>query len=370
MRIVLIAFHFAEYAYRLASELARDNEVLLFLGSENARQELGSTFPSETHPNLTIHRLPDRGLKNPMMAWNLAQLVFRVHRFHPSVVHCQETFKDYLIGSMMFLKRYPLVLTIHDHIPHSGRDSRLRKRISFYRDYLREIPDSVIVHGDRIARETADLLPKLKSSIFSIPHGALGQTIGEITYDWDVGSMLFFGRIEAYKGLKYFIAAINLLRSEGLAVKGIIAGTGHDLESHRLELRSNDAFELIETYIPSDQIPALFRRANAIVLPYVDATQSGVAAFAQQFGRPTVATNVGSVSETIRDGFNGLIVKAENVEDLANAIRKIATDQTFAETLSKNAKAMAEGNLCWSNIATQTIKVYADTLLIRAKKSA
>jgi glycosyltransferase involved in cell wall biosynthesis len=368
VRIALIAFHFAEYAYRLASSLAKDNEVLLFLGSENSRQELGSTFPSEIPINLTIHRLPDRGLKNPLLVWNTAQLVYRIYKFNPAVVHCQETFKDYFIGSLKFLRRYPIVLTIHDHISHSGRDSRLRKRIAFYREYLRKSPDSVIVHGDRIARETANLLPKLKANIFSIPHGALGDSTSEITFDWDKGAMLFFGRIEAYKGLRYFIAAIRLLRSEGLTVTGIIAGTGHDLESYRSELESSDAFELIETYIPNDEIPSLFRRANAVILPYVDATQSGVAALAQQFGRPTVATNVGSVSETVRDGYNGLIVEPGNVEVLANAIRKIITNQVFAQMLGMNAKAMAEGNLSWCNIASETIKVYADAIDSRAKK--
>lgn len=358
MKITLISFHFAEYAFLLASTLSARHEVQLILNQKNAERELGQRLKAPAGQKLEIILLPDYGLKNPLMLLNVFKIVSKVRKFAPDVVHCQEAIFDYLMAALAFLRKYPLVLTIHDHIPHSGIDAHARKRIIFYQRRLRHLPNVVIVHGERIRQESENLLPWLRGRIMAIPHGPLGEAAGMRNEQWERGNLLFFGRIEQYKGLRYFIDAVKALNSEGVAVKGVIAGTGADLEHYRAEIESDNRFELIDRYIDDNEIPAIFSRANVVVLPYTDATQSGVVAMALRFARPIVATDVGSIGEVVREGFNGLLVPPRDVPALAAAIKTLVNNSQLALTMGQNASQLASSELSWGAIAERTENAY------------
>lgn len=358
MKIALIAFHFAEYTYRLACALAEQHQVLLILNANNAQRELGQSLYMDCPAQLEIILLQDYGLLNPRMLLNSIKIISAIREFSPDVLHCQESPKDYLMAALLFIRKYPFVLTIHDHVPHSGQDANSRKRIALYKWQLRKIADVVIVHGEHILEETGMILPRLKGLIFSISHGPLGEPPPAINPPWEDGALLFFGRIEKYKGLPYLIEAVKILRNQGVHVKSIIAGTGQDLELYRDEITANPIFELIDRYIPSEEVPALFGRANVVVLPYTDATQSGVVAMALQYGRPIVASDVGSIGEMVKDGFNGFLVPPQDSIALANAIKRLISDSALAVNMGKNAVDLVKGELSWSAIAQKTLGVY------------
>ncbi|TCV83439.1 glycosyltransferase family 4 protein [Sulfurirhabdus autotrophica] len=358
MKITLISFHFSEYTFLLAKALSVRHEVQLILNQKNAERELGDRLNPVEGQQFEIIVLPDYGLKNPLMLFNIFNIVSRIKRFSPDVVHCQEAITDYLMAALLLLRKYPLVLTIHDHIPHSGIDSQARKRIIFYQQRLRHMPDVVIVHGDRIKNESEKLLPWLQDRIVAIPHGPLGEAPEMHDEQWESGNLLFFGRIEQYKGLRYFIDAVKVLNSENVAVKGVIAGTGRDLENYRDEIESDSQFELIDRYIDDQEIPGIFNKANVVVLPYTDATQSGVVALALRFGRPIVASEVGSIGEVVREGFNGLLVPPKDVPALADAIKKLVNNSQVTTLMAQNARVLASTELSWETIAEKTEKAY------------
>lgn len=361
MRIALIAFHFAEYVYRLARALAEQHQVLLLLDRANAADELGAEALKST-PRLRIEQYPNYGLKNPRFLCNTWRITRAVRRFTPDVVHFQEAPRDYLVAALPWLRRYPWVLTIHDHTPHSGRDTHDRRRIVFYRDVMRRQADAVIVHGERIRQELGSLLPWVVTHSFAIPHGVLGGAASSTSRPWEPGRLLFFGRIEQYKGLACLVDAVAILQSKGVSVKVVIAGTGEDLDRHRERIAGNPMFELREGYIPHVEIPELFARANAVVLPYTDATQSGVAAMAMQFARPVIASDVGSIGEVVSHGANGLLVPPRNAEALAQAIETLVGDSILSAHLSEGARRTAREQLSWTAIAHKTVQVYAVAL--------
>jgi len=358
MRIALISFHFAEYAFLLGSALADQHEVLLILNKENAERELGSRLSCADKPGLKIVCLPERGLKHPLMFLNSVRVISEIRAFSPDVIHCQEAINDYLMGALVVLRRFPLVLTVHDHVPHSGSDARERKRLVLYKRFLRHMPDIVIVHGERIRGECEGLMPWLRGRIVAVPHGPLGDTTDQVEMNWEQGALLFFGRIEQYKGLRYFIDAVKSLTAQGVVVKGIIAGTGQDLELYRAEIEADSSFELIDRYIGDDEVPGLFGRTNIVVLPYTDATQSGVVAMALYYGRPVVATDVGSIGEVVRDGYNGLLVPPRDVPALAHAIGRLVEDQPLSATMGRNASQLGKTELSWAAIADRTAEAY------------
>lgn len=370
MKIALIAIHFSEYTFRLAQALAKTHDVLLCVNEKNFLNEVPESVQATSAPRCRILWLPDTWLRSPLgFVTGVRKLVGEIRSFKPDIVHCQEAVRDYLMVAFQLLPNYPLVLTIHDHVPHTGQDSKVSKRVRFYRSYLRQRADLVIVHGDRIRRDCENLMPWLKGRIVSIPHGPLGEGIPLTRIRWNNGTLLFFGRIEAYKGLWYLIEAVHLLKKDGVDVKVIIAGTGSDLARHRQQVTTEASFELLDRYIDKAEIADIFMRADIVVMPYTDATQSGVAAMALNYRCPVIATDVGSISEMVRDGINGVLVPARNPEALADAIRSLAFDREKLAEMSANAAALASKDFSWDSIGCRTQVAY-ESVMQRVKDLA
>lgn len=361
MRIALIALHYSEYSWNLAQALASHHEVLAIFNENNFRDELGQ-LPTSPSGNLHIVVLPHVGKVSVVLA-NAWRIVAEVRRFRPDVVHCQENGKDYLILALQFLRRYPFVLTIHDPHPHSGKDARTRKsRYGWYLSILRNTCDAAITHGNFLREQAELLVPKLKGRVHPILHGPLGLDGHAKPLGWEQGNLLFFGRMEAYKGLAVFIAAVRLLASRGINVRGVVAGRGDDLEKHRESIAADPLFEIHDGYVARDKVMQLFARANIVVLPYTDGTQSGVAALAMGQARPVVASRVGSIPELVRDGVNGLLVPACDVPQLADALEKLIVDDQLARNMAQSAKTLADNEISWEALARETVFVYKSAM--------
>lgn len=362
MRIALIGLHFAEYSLMLARALAKQHEVLLLLSERNFDAEVANVDTINRHPGLTVIRLPHR-----LSAWvlfsNMWRIAKEVRMFKPDVMHCQEELKDYLIGALAGLPAVPLVLTVHDPRPHRGTDVKqvLFSRRRLYRHLLRRKADAVVVHGQRLAVEAAEEMPWLdKDDIHVIPHGPLGLLSEQpVSFGWTPGCCLFFGRIEEYKGLPQFIQAIRRLRREGLDVKGLIAGRGADLDRLKADLANDPGFEIRDRFLTPDEVIDSFAEANVVVMPYREATQSGVSAYALGRGRPVVATDVGSLSEAVFHERTGLLTKPDDGDDLAASIRAIVTDPERAVFMSSEALIVSTTTMSWETIAGSTTALYS-----------
>ena len=108
--------------------------------------------------------------------------------------------------------------------------------------------------------------------------------------------------------MHYLIQAEPLITASLPNVKIMISGRGDDLEHYRKLMVHPEQFVIDNEYIPDDKVAALFRRASVVVLPNIEATQSGVIPLAYTFGKPVVATTVGSLPEMVDDGDTGLLV--------------------------------------------------------------
>lgn len=359
MRIVLVALHFSEYSWNLAHALAEKHTVLAIFNKNNFEAELGFLPTNPVHQNLEVVLLPHK-LNPVLILRNAVRLVSAIKSFNPDVIHIQEDCKDALMLALPWLGKLPFVLTIHDPLPHAGADNRRRKwnRFGLYTRILRRRCDAAIVHGEVLRQETEALIPRLKGRVFSILHGPLGPLSSVLDIKWEQGDLLFFGRIEAYKGLRYFIEAVRSLSRMGIQVKGLVAGRGEDLVRYRQELVSDPVFELYEGFVPNERVAQLFQRSNVVVLPYTDGTQSGVAAMALGYGRPVVASRVGGIHELVRHEENGILVTPCDLDELVQALLKLIQNQSLARNYAKNAAALSKGEISWQHLASKHEQVY------------
>jgi glycosyltransferase involved in cell wall biosynthesis len=309
--------------------------------------------------SVTVRPIELPKLRDPrLLAANLA--IRRVLRaFAPEILHIQEYHPAFTGWAMLsFRKRIPVILTVHDHIQHSGgipRDGWKWKVVQWFR--LKA--SRVIVHGPRAQAELHELDRRIAGRTDVIPHGILGRTeVDDDVIACEPGTFLFFGRVQPYKGLRYLLDAGDILRERGHDFRLVVAGTGEDLQHHRQRIAAAGWVELIDRYIPVAEVPGLFRRALGVVLPYTDATQSGVSAMAFAFSRPVVATRVGDVPEVVIDGQTGLIAPPRDGKALADAMERLLVDRGLRDALASGAARFARENLSWSRIADATCDTY------------
>jgi glycosyltransferase involved in cell wall biosynthesis len=154
------------------------------------------------------------------------------------------------------------------------------------------------------------------------PSPPKAQACGQLGLNPDLPVLLFFGFIRDYKGLDVLLEATALLEQP---VQLVIAGEAYgSFDKYQALIEQHPQRErifLFQDYISDAEVPVYFGAADACVLPYRSATQSGIAAIALQLGTPMISTRVGGLHEYISDGEDGLLVEPENPTALAAAIR-------------------------------------------------
>ena len=128
--------------------------------------------------------------------------------------------------------------------------------------------------------------------------------------------VLFFGFIRDYKGLRYLIESLPLVRAK-LDVHLLIAGEvwGDSKPYHELisQLGLTASVTFIEKYIPNEEVARYFAASDLVVIPYVSATQSGIVQLAYGFGKPVVVSRVGGLPEVVEEGVTGYLVPPQGL---------------------------------------------------------
>ncbi len=371
MKIALLATHHAEYAANLAMALARRHEVLLVLSARNAGRQLLRTSWSVLRDAVKLKVVPHHYAPlQPWIGWRCAAIV---RDFAPDVVHVQEhPSRAPAIAVRRMAGGYPVVVTIHDPRPHSGADAAAARVFARQYESLRGAADAMVVHGAALVRELAGLLPDGAARVHAVPHGVLrfGSLRADDFPPAPGGPLIFFGRMNRYKGLDLLLDANDIWRADGEAPPLIVAGAGPEIARLSGRLAAAPNIELHGRHLSQPELAKLVSRASAAILPYRDATQSGAAASCFGAGRPVIATAVGGLPEVIRDGENGLLVAPDDAAALAAAGLRLMRDAGLHARLTQGAHATAARTLAWTDIADTTIGVYSAAITSHRSGSA
>ncbi|HEY4216040.1 MAG TPA: glycosyltransferase family 4 protein [Gemmatimonadaceae bacterium] len=347
--------YYGEYAVRLALGLTPKCDVLLL--SDAGLHQSCDQRGLDTTPLVAIKTFPSdtRWQRVAYVAVTLARLFW----FRPHIVHCQEypEWPDFWVVCVASLF-FPIVLTVHDPLPHAGRDSEYaRSRATTIRK-LRLRARAVFVNGVH-CRDTFAVLPGMEEMpIVTTRHGVLLVPAPEQRRQPRPRSILFFGRMEEYKGIEILLDAMEQLAASGIEFSLVFAGRGPELQRLGARIAALPMISVEERFLSPDDAIAEFQSASVVVLPYLDATQSGVAAAAFANGRPVVATQVGGLSEIVVDGVNGLLIEPGSSAALADALTRLLSSDMEWQRLADGATATARGPLNWSQIAEEMAGAY------------
>jgi glycosyltransferase involved in cell wall biosynthesis len=307
-----------------------------------------------------------RGLAAPgRRAFKLAEHVPDMLRFRrradADVLHYQWLTVPALDAALLPPEQ-PRAMTAHYILP--PRPSR-RQMATARRIFGRM--DAVIAHSEHGATRLRDEVGLDPQRVRVIHHGAFDYLTrlpeekplpGELQ-GAEGPVILFFGLLRPYKGLDTLLAAFR--RVEG-AELWIVGNPRMDVGPLRdLAREAPGRVRFLTRFVDDAEIPAIFRRADLVVLPYRDAEQSGVLYTGLAFGKPLVLSAVGGFPEVAAQGAARL-VPAEDVAALAASLRDLVANETARADLAAAAERAAAGAYSWDEAARQTLALYRDLL--------
>lgn len=352
MRVAFISYDFGEYSIQHAAALARHGEVLLALPRQLAEPHLDKLDP-------TVRFLPfDRPrLRQPWKQLVCLRRILRAVRdFRPDVIHLQSGHLWFNLA-LPLLRDYPLVLTIHDPRPHLG-DHESRKTPEAVRALAYRRADRVIAHAQPVKKEIVEHLGIAADKIHVVPHVAIGDRGADEHGAEEEGLVLFFGRIWEYKGLDYLIRAEPLITARAPQARFLIAGEGENFARYERSMRHPERFEVHNRWISDGERTTMFRRASVVVLPYVEATQSGVVPIAYAHAKPVVATRTGGLPEVVDHGRTGFLVPPRDEAALAEAITCLLQNERLRREMGLAGREKLEAECSPQAVIEKTIPVY------------
>lgn len=222
----------------------------------------------------------------------------------------------------------PVAIMIIDNlIPHEPRplDLPLTR-------WLMRTTDAYIAQSNAVRADLLRLDPGARHREVAHPvYNLFGERIDKrearraLSLDPERPLLLFFGFVRRYKGLDTLLHALPRLRPAldpppRLLVLGEFYEGRAETEALAARLGLGDELHLVDAYVPNEKVGLYFSAADAVVLPYRSATQSGIVQIAWQLERPVICTDVGGLAEVVRQDDTGLVVPPEDPGALAEAI--------------------------------------------------
>jgi D-inositol-3-phosphate glycosyltransferase len=237
------------------------------------------------------------------------------------------------------------ILVICDNIiPHENKpgDRSLTK-------YFFSVVDFFVVLSRKVQKDLISLIPAARNKFLVHPiYSVFGDSVEKSAAKKHLNineekTILFFGFIRDYKGLDNLLEAMALLKDK-INLKLIIAGEFYSNEDKYKKLIAKLEIEnrlfLFTDFIPTSDVKYYFSSCDAVILPYKDATQSGIVQIAMNFKKPVIATNVGGLGEVILNNKTGFIVEKESPKDLADAILEFYVEKKEPEFIKNIEKEL------------------------------
>lgn len=257
-----------------------------------------------------------------------------------------------------------LFYTVHDPVPHSG-ESKVSRILNCFAAKDIQKAYKVIVLSSIFQQYIADHYRKALNDIIVLPHGTF-ETYTNTSHtpagvnDWYQShpnsiNFLFFGRIEYYKGIDLLIEAFSTIEKKYTnRISLLIAGKG-DFAPYQDAFQKLRNVKLLNYMIPDDEVISLFQGQHVVtVLPYRDATQSGVINLAAQSSSLIIATNVGGLPEQLDDGKAGILTEP-TVQGLAAAMQDVIDHREKYSQMIEYGKAKVR-KLTWKSLAAELLQ--------------
>jgi glycosyltransferase involved in cell wall biosynthesis len=236
----------------------------------------------------------------------------------------------------------------------------------------------LIVHSQAsLSRLLRMMGPRFKTTTEVIPHGHYGELVRdddmtraaalELLSLEDKRYIVFFGAIRPYKGIDMLLHAVAAQTEWPSNLRVLIAGHVMAGIAKKELLQLCDGLGILDRvtfdfrYFPEDHIPAIFKIADLVALPYRMIDQSGVLMGAIAAGIPVLCTPVGAFPEIVHSGI-GFMASKSSTEALTKTLKQALRQRSSWADMGAKARVEARLYYSWDSIAKKTLRFYQDVL--------
>ncbi len=374
-----------QFSFQFADALASaGHRVTLLTGPEpelrsrNANLEIVDTLPT-WHPNAAepvtssawrrkLRRL-GRALRLAAAWW---RVLLHVRRHRPAVVQFGELRFPLDSAGLLAVARFGragvVVDVAHNPLPYdvNSADESVEKTGRVVTTLLRRAYtacDLVLVLGEGPRDELLANFPSVRRTAVC-GHGDYSSVLaaGETPLPSTAPPhALFFGAWTKYKAIPLLLEAFALVRSELPEARLTLAGPvmpDVDLPAITEQAQRVGNVDLSPGYVAMGDVAGLFARHRIVMFTYETVNISGSVHMAYTFGRPVVATRVGSMTDVVEDGVTGLLA-AVDAPDIAAAMLRLLREPALADQMGQAAARHAAEASSWAGVADKALEAYA-----------
>lgn len=358
----------AHYHYALVNQLRAEGVEVAVLTF--ARLYPRILFPGSSPADLSDGALPPLGeaILRPLWPPSWRSGARWVREQNPEAVICHWWHPFFAPAYLGVLRRIGRDVAVGFICHNVASHERMPMGANFTARVMRR-GDFFIAGGGNMAEQIRELNPRAAVEVILHPRYDLPYTRqlpdrelarSRLGLDSEGAVFLFFGLVREYKGLDILLEALSMLPPGGswtCLVAGEFYKSKEPYKARIRELGLENMVRLEDRYIPNSEVPLYFAAADLTVLPYRNATQSGVAALSFALNRPVLTTRVGALPEMITEGENGWLVPPDDPAALASVLSEVVGDRLMAALpVVKGRSGLPD----WGELARAVVRLAAD----------
>jgi len=174
--------------------------------------------------------------------------------------------------------------------------------------------------------------------------------------------LLFVGRLHKLKGIDILLKAVSQIKNDINNFRLVIIGKGSEKEN-LIDLSKKLNIEDYVTFtgeLEEDMLVKWYSAADLFILPTTYPEGRPVVIYeAMASGCPIIATNLAGISEQIKEGYNGILIRPKNLDKLADVIKDLLKNDDLMKRMGENGrKRILEENWTWKGYADKNLEIY------------
>lgn len=184
---------------------------------------------------------------------------------------------------------------------------------------------------------------------------------------WNIHSepiVLFVGRLDYNKGVRYLIEAFSKIIKDICDAKLVIVGQGPTINNIKYLINKYNLEKSVKLVgrVSDEELPKAYNASNIIVLPSLMEGFGISLLESMACGKPCIATRAGGVEDVILNGKTGFIVTPADSDSLYQAINDLLIDDDLVQEFGRNCRKRVDEYFTWDNIGKRTLAVYEKVL--------
>lgn len=242
----------------------------------------------------------------------------------------------------------PLIFTVHDYslifwmsnlLNSRGKGKIVSRMCRLYNEIVKYIvnnkPNIIITVSKSAVYKLRENGLFENTEVVVLPNAIELGNLSSIKKYYDTIDILYAGALSRYKGVHILINAFKELKSKNIRLH--IVGKGKEEEEFK-KIAGSDQRITFYGFKTGEELMNFYKRANVVVAPSLYLETFGLVIIESfKYGTPVVGSKIGAYPELIKNGYNGFLFEAGNVDELKDKIEYLIENPSELKRLENGA---------------------------------